>query len=42
MKRPLGKRGAYGEEYSSQHVPLPLTGSYTSMLAYSFTAARGS
>lgn len=40
--RALGKRGAYGEEYSSQHVPLPLTGRYTSVLAYSVTTARGS
>jgi hypothetical protein len=37
----LGKRGAYGEEYSSQHIPAPLRGRFTSILAYSVTGARG-
>jgi hypothetical protein len=39
--RPLGKRGAYGEEYSSLYVPKPLRSRATSLLAYSFTTARG-
>lgn len=37
----LGKRGAYGEEYSSLHIPKPLRGRFTSILAYSVTNARG-
>ncbi len=37
----LGKKGAYGEEYSSLHIPKPLRGRFTSILAYSFTNARG-
>lgn len=37
----LGKRGAYGEEYSSLHIPAPLRGRFTSILAYSVTNARG-
>lgn len=37
----LGKRGAYGEEYSSLHIPAPLRSRFTSILAYSVTTARG-
>lgn len=37
----IGKKGAYGEEYSSIHVPLPLRSRFTSVLAYSYTNARG-
>jgi len=37
----LGKRGAYGEEYSSLHIPPPLRSRFTSILAYSVTNARG-
>jgi hypothetical protein len=37
----LGKRGAYGEEYSSLLIPEPLRGRYTSVLAYSASTARG-
>lgn len=39
--RPLGKRGAYGEEYSSLHIPEPLRGRNTSLLVYSVSTARG-
>lgn len=38
----IGKKGAYGEEYSSLHVPSPLRSRFTSVLAYSVTTARGS
>jgi len=38
--RALGKRGAYGEEYSSLLIPPPLRSRFTSVLAYSFTNAR--
>lgn len=37
----LGKKGAYGEEYSSLHIPKPLRSRFTSILAYSATTARG-
>lgn len=37
----LGKKGAYGEEYSSLHIPKPLRSRFTSILAYSVTTARG-
>ncbi|HET8555286.1 MAG TPA: hypothetical protein VFL78_10705 [Rhodanobacteraceae bacterium] len=30
--RPTGKKGAYGEEYSSMHVPKPLQGRFTSVI----------
>lgn len=39
--RPLGKRAAYGEEYSSMHIPEPLRGRNTSLLVYSASTARG-
>lgn len=35
--KPLGKKGAYGEEYSSICVPTPLRNRVTSLLAYSAT-----
>lgn len=35
--KPLGKKGAYGEEYSSICVPTPLRNRVTSMLGYSVT-----
>lgn len=37
--KPLGKKVAYGEEYSSVHIPGPLRGRLTAVIAYS-TAAR--
>jgi hypothetical protein len=37
----LGKKGAYGEEYSSLLVPTPLRNRYTSVIAYSDSTARG-
>ena len=36
--RPVGKKQAYGEEFSTIHVPTPLTGYSTSILTYSATA----
>lgn len=38
--RPTGKKGAYGEEYSSMHVPQPLQGRFTSVIV-SDDDARG-
>lgn len=35
--RPIGKRQAYGEEYSAIKVPTPVANRMTSVLAYSFT-----
>lgn len=35
--KPIGKKQAYGEEYSAIKVPTPLRGYMTSVLAYSFT-----
>ena len=35
--RPIGKKQAYGEEYSAIKVPTPVAGRMTSLLAYSFT-----
>jgi len=35
--KPLGKKGAYGEEYSSISVPTPLRNRVTSVIAYSVT-----
>lgn len=34
---PIGKKQAYGEEYSAIHVPAPIRNRVTSVLAYSFT-----
>ncbi|WP_293001947.1 hypothetical protein [Nevskia sp.] len=36
--RPTGEKQAYGEEYSTIHVPLPLRGRLTSVIVYSATA----
>lgn len=36
--RPTGQKQAYGEEYSTIHVPLPLRNRMTSVIAYSVTA----
>lgn len=36
--RPIGKKQAYGEEYSSIHVPTPLRGRATSLIVYSVAA----
>lgn len=38
----LGKKGAYGEEYSSLVIPTPLRNRLTSVIAYSVTTGRGS
>lgn len=35
--RPIGKKQAYGEEYSAIKVPTPVAGRMTSVLAYSFS-----
>ncbi|MBF0453640.1 MAG: hypothetical protein HQL72_02345 [Magnetococcales bacterium] len=35
--KPIGKKVAYGEEYSAVHVPSPLRGYATAVIAYSFT-----
>lgn len=35
--KPLGRKIAYGEEYNAVHIPAPLRGRMTSVLAYSFT-----
>lgn len=35
--KPVGKKGAYGEEYSSMCVPTPIRQRVTSVIAYSFT-----
>lgn len=35
--RPIGKKQAYGEEYSAIKVPTPIANRMTSVLAYSFT-----
>lgn len=37
----LGKKHAYGEEYASMKIPVPLRSRYTSLLAYSHLNARG-
>lgn len=34
---PVGRKQAYGEEYNAIHVPIPMRGRMTSVLAYSFT-----
>lgn len=36
--RPVGKKQAYGEEFSTLHVPTPLAGHSTSILTFSATA----
>ncbi|WP_025918211.1 hypothetical protein [Herminiimonas sp. CN] len=35
--RPIGKKQAYGEEYSAIKVPTPVAGRMTSLIAFSFT-----
>ncbi|NDP59570.1 MAG: hypothetical protein GZ090_09455 [Oxalobacteraceae bacterium] len=37
LGRPIGKKQAYGEEYSAIKVPTPVAGRMTSLLAFSFT-----
>jgi hypothetical protein len=36
--RPIGKKQAYGEEYSAIHVPTPVRNRFTSVLVYSATS----